>query len=102
MSDTLQITDLKVHFPGRGGEPIRAVDGVSLSIAPHETLGLVGESGCGKSTVSNATVGLVSPTSGSVRVLVPNSPAPTQGPCAPFAHALRWCSRIPSCRSIRA
>ena len=69
MSDTLQITDLKVHFPGRGGEPIRAVDGVSLSIAPHETLGLVGESGCGKSTVSNATVGLVSPTSGSVRVL---------------------------------
>ncbi len=68
MSDTLQITDLKVHFPGRGGEPIRAVDGVSLSIAPHETLGLVGESGCGKSTVSNATVGLVSPTSGSVRV----------------------------------
>ena len=69
MSDTLQITDLKVHFPGRGGAPIRAVDGVSLSIAPHETLGLVGESGCGKSTVSNATVGLVPPTSGSVRVL---------------------------------
>ncbi len=69
MNDTLQITDLKVHFPGRGGAAIRAVDGVSLSIAPRETLGLVGESGCGKSTVSNASVGLVPPTSGSVRVL---------------------------------
>ena len=58
MTDTLEITDLKVHFAGRGGAPIRAVDGVSLSIAPGETLGLVGESGCGKSTVSNASVGL--------------------------------------------
>ena len=69
MTDTLEITDLKVHFAGRGGAPIRAVDGVSLSIAPGETLGLVGESGCGKSTVSNASVGLIPPTSGSVRVL---------------------------------
>ncbi len=72
---TLRITDLKVHFPGRGA-PVRAVDGVSLSIGPGETLGLVGESGCGKSTVSNAkstvsnaTVGLIAPTAGSVRVL---------------------------------
>jgi len=67
--DTLRMTDLKVHFASRGGAPIRAVDGVSLSIAPHETLGLVGESGCGKSTVANASVGLIAPTSGSVRVL---------------------------------
>ena len=59
MTDTLEITDLKVHFAARGGAPIRAVDGVSLSIAPGETLGLVGESGCGKSTVSNASVGLI-------------------------------------------
>ncbi len=66
---TLQITGLKVHFPGRGGAPVRAVDGISLSIDPGETLGLVGESGCGKSTVSNATVGLIAPTAGSVRVL---------------------------------
>jgi oligopeptide transport system ATP-binding protein len=69
VSGTLEITDLKVHFAGRGGAPIRAVDGVSLSIASGETLGLVGESGCGKSTVSNASVGLIPPTSGSVRVL---------------------------------
>ncbi len=65
---TLEITDLKVHFPGRGA-PVRAVDGVSLAVAPGETLGLVGESGCGKSTVSNAAVGLLSPTEGSVKVL---------------------------------
>jgi peptide/nickel transport system ATP-binding protein len=69
VSGTLEITDLKVHFAGRGGSTIRAVDGLSLSIAPGETLGLVGESGCGKSTVSNASVGLIPPTSGSVRVL---------------------------------
>ncbi|MCW3474577.1 ABC transporter ATP-binding protein [Limobrevibacterium gyesilva] len=69
MSAVLEITDLAVHFPGRGGAPIRAVDGVSFHIAPGETLGLVGESGCGKSTVSNTVVGLLAPTRGSVRVL---------------------------------
>jgi len=69
MMDTLQITDLKVHFRSGGSAPIRAVDGLTLSIGPRETVGLVGESGCGKSTVSNASVGLIAPTSGSVRVL---------------------------------
>ena len=69
MSCTLEVTDLKVHYGGGRSAPIRAVDGVSLSIEPGETLGLVGESGCGKSTISNAIVGLVPPTSGSVRIL---------------------------------
>ncbi len=68
MSAVLEIDDLAVHFPAHGGNPIRAVDGVSLAIAAGETLGLVGESGCGKSTVSNAVVGLLRPTRGSVRV----------------------------------
>jgi oligopeptide/dipeptide ABC transporter ATP-binding protein len=69
VSAVLEVTELKVHFPGRGGAPVRAVDGVSFSVAEGETLGLVGESGCGKSTVSNAAVGLLAPTGGSVRVL---------------------------------
>ncbi len=68
MSNVLEISDLAVHFPGRGGAPVRAVDGISLSIGAGEALGLVGESGCGKSTVSNAVVGLQQPTRGSVRV----------------------------------
>jgi oligopeptide/dipeptide ABC transporter ATP-binding protein len=68
MSPVLAIDDLVVHFPARHGPPVRAVDGISFAIAPRETLGLVGESGCGKSTVSNAVVGLVVPTGGSVRV----------------------------------
>ena len=102
VTDTLEITDLKVHFAGRGGAPIRAVDGVSLSIAPGETLGLVGESGCGKSTVSNASVGLIRPPAAACASSARNSRAPMPRPCAPFAPAPRWYSRIPSLRSIRA
>jgi oligopeptide transport system ATP-binding protein len=66
----LAVEDLAVHFALRGGRgaTTRAVDGVSLTIARGETLGLVGESGCGKSTVSNAAVGLVRPTRGSIRI----------------------------------
>jgi peptide/nickel transport system ATP-binding protein/oligopeptide transport system ATP-binding protein len=69
----LQVTDLYKHFPLRGGTFIRhkvgevqAVSGVSFDIAPGETLGLVGESGCGKSTTGRAVLQLLPPTSGSV------------------------------------
>src|SRR5215472_4242997 len=55
--NVLKVADLVVHFPARHGPPVRAVDGVSFAIGSGETLGLVGESGCGKSTVSNAIVG---------------------------------------------
>jgi oligopeptide/dipeptide ABC transporter ATP-binding protein len=61
----LELRDLSVHFKGERG-PIRAVDGVSLEIRPRETLALVGESGCGKSTVARAILGLTPPTSGAV------------------------------------
>ncbi len=70
----LDVRDLKVSFPVAGGlfgRPkawIRAVDGVSLSLKPGETLGLVGESGCGKSTTARAILRLVEPDSGSILV----------------------------------
>ena len=70
----IDVRDLAVHFPVRSGGvfkrrsvPLRAVDGVSLSIARGETLGLVGESGCGKSTTGRAILQLLRPTHGSVR-----------------------------------
>jgi oligopeptide/dipeptide ABC transporter ATP-binding protein len=69
----LRIEDLKVYFPIRHGVirdrhvgDVRAVDGVTLGIAPGETLGLVGESGCGKSTTGRAIVRLNHPTAGRV------------------------------------
>ncbi len=68
----LSTENLQVHFPVRGGvllkqtASVKAVDGVSLSIAPGETLGLVGESGCGKSSLGKAIVRLIKPTSGSI------------------------------------
>jgi len=69
----LEVRDLKVHFPVRAGilqrvvDHRKAVDGVSFSIMPGETLGLVGESGCGKTTVGRAILRLIPTTSGSVR-----------------------------------
>lgn len=69
----LDVRDLSVHFPFRRGGLfnaqhgfIRAVDGVSFQVAEGETLGIVGESGCGKSTTARAIVKLVRPTSGEV------------------------------------
>jgi len=63
----LSVDDLVVDFHVRRRR-LRAVDGVSLQLPRGETLGLVGESGCGKSTVARAIVGLCSVTSGSVRL----------------------------------
>ncbi|MCH9673516.1 MAG: ATP-binding cassette domain-containing protein [Gammaproteobacteria bacterium] len=64
----LEVKDLVVEFPIGADRVVHAVSGVSLSIFEGETLGLVGESGCGKSTTARAIMQLPPPTSGSVRL----------------------------------
>ena len=66
----LEVKDLKVHFPIRKGifsrvvDHVRAVDGISFKVYPGQTLGLVGESGCGKTTTGRAILRLIEPTDG--------------------------------------
>lgn len=70
----IEVTDLSVHFPSQRGakaaarKPLRAVDGVSFSVAPGESVGMVGESGCGKSTIARVLLALQKPTSGKLRL----------------------------------
>lgn len=69
-SPLLEVRDLKQYFPIKTGmfksKPLKAVEGVSFSINPGETLGLVGESGCGKTTVGRSILRLYTPTGGDV------------------------------------
>ncbi|MBE1553309.1 ABC transporter ATP-binding protein [Sporosarcina limicola] len=68
----LKINDLKVHYPIRGGffrgvvDHVKAVDGISFELQPGETYGLVGESGCGKTTTGRAIIGLNKATDGEI------------------------------------
>jgi oligopeptide transport system ATP-binding protein len=71
----IQVTNLKKHFPIRRGiirrqvGAVQAVDGISFNIHKGETLGLVGESGCGKSTAGRTILQLLTPTAGQVKFL---------------------------------
>jgi peptide/nickel transport system ATP-binding protein len=79
-ANVLEVQDLKKHFPIRRGflrrvvGAVKAVDGVSLSIGKGETLSLVGESGCGKTTVSRCIVRALKPTSGAIRFRTGDGP----------------------------
>ena len=66
MSYLIEARNLKKYFALRGKKTLKAVDNVDIAIAPGETVGLVGESGCGKSTVGRTLVGLYKQTAGEI------------------------------------
>ena len=66
-STLVEIKQLKKYFPAAHGQSVRAVDDVSFNIHRGETFGLVGESGCGKTTVGRCLLRLIEPTSGAIQ-----------------------------------
>ena len=112
MMALLEVQGLTKHFDlsgdilGRllhGPKVLKAVDGISFAINEGETLGLVGESGCGKSTTARLITRLIAATAGQVAFSGKRYPRPARNQGARDQTAIfRWSSRTPSLRSIRA
>ena len=80
--DLLRLENLTHHYRAPRRQKVHAVEDLSLTVAPGEALGLVGESGCGKSTVARCVVGLIRPTAGRS-----SSTEPTSGSSQPSGAA---------------
>ncbi|MGV8876031.1 MAG: ABC transporter ATP-binding protein [Rhodoglobus sp.] len=89
MSELLKVSDLVIEY--HGASVVRAVDNVSLTIAPGEVLALVGESGCGKSSLARAVVGMERPRSGAVSY---------RGSSVPFLGVRRRASQFTSIQMV--
>ena len=97
----LAVEDLRMHFPVKGGvfrravAACKAVDGVSFSIAPGETLGLVGESGCGKSTLGKTIARLYVPTGGRIHFEGADLAPLSRGELKPFRREIQMIFQDP-------
>jgi ABC-type oligopeptide transport system ATPase subunit len=92
----LEVKDLKQHFPIKHSHNvIRAVDGISFNLKRGETLGLVGESGCGKSTTARAINHLYIPTSGDIVLDGVNLTSLSKKKWPPPELICKWSFRIP-------
>ncbi len=96
----IEVADLKKHFPVEKGllrrvvAHVKAVDGVSFAIQPGETLCLVGESGCGKSTVGKLALGLIPATGGAIRLDGEDITGKSRGEMQPYRKRIQMVFRI--------
>lgn len=95
MTAVLEVSGLKQHFQTRAGT-VHAVNDVSFAIGPGETVGLVGESGCGKSSVARSIVGLTKPSGGSIKLLGTEVAGKSPAQLKPHRAALQMIFQNPS------